>query len=138
NFEDEHVTFSGGMAVTGWTHVADGLYKAYAGTDPDMDFRQLYVNGERAVRARTPNAGNYLTFETEKAEDGFNLPLGLIDSIPQSQLQDKVEISILAKWMHKRLRITDAQAVTVDGQDYTRAVINAIEWDDLLHGVQAF
>ncbi|MDR0845341.1 MAG: hypothetical protein LBN71_08970, partial [Tannerella sp.] len=50
-------TLSGGKKVSGWQAVGNGIYRAQlpAGTD---DFRQLYVNGEPAVRARTPNLNN--------------------------------------------------------------------------------
>ncbi|MBN1911959.1 MAG: right-handed parallel beta-helix repeat-containing protein [Pirellulales bacterium] len=40
---------SGGRAITGWKPDADGRWKAATNIE---DFRQLYVNGRRAVRAR--------------------------------------------------------------------------------------
>lgn len=42
---------SGGVHVTGWVPDAGGRYRAPA---PPRDFRQLYVNGRRAQRARGP------------------------------------------------------------------------------------
>lgn len=49
NYPGEHPVISGGHPITGWT-VESGLWKA----DSDgLQFRQLYVNGQRAVRAQT-------------------------------------------------------------------------------------
>jgi len=45
------VVVSGGRRITGWTPDAGGRYKAPA---PPVPFRQLYVNGTRARRARGP------------------------------------------------------------------------------------
>ena len=54
----ERPVLTGGQPITGWTAVGGGIYKAAvpAGSAP---FRQLYANGSRAIRARTPNAGAY-------------------------------------------------------------------------------
>ena len=47
----------GGIHISGWEKQPDGLYRAYV---PEvkkygLDFEQFYVNGKRAVLARTPN-----------------------------------------------------------------------------------
>lgn len=49
--------FSGGRAITGFQPYRDGIWRAFI---PDVAagkwyFEQLFVNGKRAVRARTPN-----------------------------------------------------------------------------------
>lgn len=53
----EQVVLSGGRTITGWHTGAGGIWTAEL---PDVKagkwhFRQLFVNGRRAVRARTPN-----------------------------------------------------------------------------------
>ena len=50
----EEVVISGGVPVTGWSSDPEhpGVWKARA---PLSEFNQLWVNGNRAVRARTPN-----------------------------------------------------------------------------------
>lgn len=53
--------FSGGREITGFSIVENGLWKV---TIPEVKkenwyFEQLYVNGRRATRARTPNTGYY-------------------------------------------------------------------------------
>ena len=55
-YSGERPSISGGQKITGWVAVGNGTYKAAVG---ELRFRQLYVNGVRAIRARTPDAGNY-------------------------------------------------------------------------------
>lgn len=52
-YNDEKVSVSGGRKITGWKlHDAEkGIYAAKAGFD--LETRQFYVNGERAIRARS-------------------------------------------------------------------------------------
>lgn len=47
--------FDGNRQITGFTAGADGLWTAKV--DPAWRFEALWVNGQRATRARTPNAG---------------------------------------------------------------------------------
>jgi hypothetical protein len=54
NYAGETPVLSGGQAVTGWT-LSDAAKNIYQANGVSFDFRQLYVNGEKAVRARTPN-----------------------------------------------------------------------------------
>ena len=48
----ERPVFSGGCTIEGFKVGADGVWRARVS---DLRFEQLYVNGRRAVRARTPN-----------------------------------------------------------------------------------
>lgn len=57
-YPGEAPILTGAQRITGWTLVGSGIYKAPVG---GLRFRQLFVNGTRAVRARTPNAGGYAT-----------------------------------------------------------------------------
>jgi hypothetical protein len=49
---DERPVFSGGCVIKGLKAGADGVWRANVG---EFRFEQLYVNGRRAQRARTPN-----------------------------------------------------------------------------------
>jgi hypothetical protein len=49
-YPDEQPHVSGGQQLTGWVPTGNGLYRASA---QGLNFRQLYVNGVRAQRART-------------------------------------------------------------------------------------
>jgi len=60
--------FRGGVNLTGWEKVNDKLWKAFIPQVAYYDsyFEQLYVNGRRATRARTPNSGvNFVKKVTE-------------------------------------------------------------------------
>ncbi len=48
----EHPIISGGRIISGWTKAVGATWTADA---PGPYFRQLFVNGSRATRARTPN-----------------------------------------------------------------------------------
>ena len=54
--------FRGGIQITGWEAVNEKLWKVFIPQVAYYDsyFEQLYVNGRRAVRARTPNTGFYV------------------------------------------------------------------------------
>lgn len=53
---------SGGGRITGWT-LFDADKNIYqAPVDAGLDFRQIYVDGARAIRARQPNQTNDTTF----------------------------------------------------------------------------
>jgi hypothetical protein len=57
--QGKKAVFRGGVPVTGFQKVNDNLWKAFIPNVAYYDtyFEQLYVNGKRAVRARTPNEG---------------------------------------------------------------------------------
>ena len=59
---------SGGKRITGWKADANGRWKAVCGEH----FRQLYVNGKRAVRARSPEA------KAEKAREWYDLGMATV------------------------------------------------------------
>jgi len=65
------VEFVGGRKINNFEKVHDGLWKAnlHALPDHSWHFEQLYVNGKRAVRARTPNVGEY--FNVVKVEENI-------------------------------------------------------------------
>lgn len=117
NYPNEQPILSGGMQVTNWTLVdrEKGIYRAPVGP---RGFRQIYVNGQRAIRARTPNMTNPetrgpyytavsavpLTVKASQVGNWYNL--------------NQVEAVWSAHWMHKRARIA---SFTMSGQN---AIIN--------------
>jgi hypothetical protein len=130
SYPGEHAQLSAGtrIPIGSWTLDSGSVYRTSvpAGTD----FRQLYVDERRAIRARSPNTGSYLSFPTEKQADGFDVALGSLNGI--ANLANKVEFAIPIEWMHKRLRISGFYTSGA----YTRAVINSTEWDDVLNQPQ--
>jgi hypothetical protein len=59
--EGKKVIFSGGSQITGFKKVNDKLWRAFVPQVAYYDsyFEQLYVNGKRAIRAKSPNDGFY-------------------------------------------------------------------------------
>jgi len=106
-YHNEQPVFSGGRRITGWQEVEDGLWTV---TIPEVKagdwyFRQLFVNGRRAIRARVPNQGEY--YEAVKPihpEDpsGFYFQPGEIKT--WDNLGD-VEVVLYHHWDTSRLKI---------------------------------
>jgi len=59
--EGKKVIFSGGSQITGFKKVNDKLWRAFVPQVAYYNsyFEQLYVNGKRAIRAKSPNDGFY-------------------------------------------------------------------------------
>ena len=61
----EHPIISGGRLISGWKHNSGPVWTADA---PGAYFHQLFVNGDRVMRSRTPKNG-FLRFEGSGASD---------------------------------------------------------------------
>lgn len=107
-YPGELPVISGGQAVTGWMPDGNGLYKASAGL---LRFRQLYVNGVRAVRARTPNQGAHYRL---KRWDPLKRRIE-VDSTEVGTWQSvqNVEMIVQKHWNQNILRIASLSPVTV-------------------------
>ena len=97
----------GGKTVSHWTlfDKKKNIWKAKI--EKSLNFRQLYVNGERAVRARTPN----LTCSLDKGPYSRILSWNNFHPIIQSSLLSgltkpgKVEFCVNHYWQHFRYRL---------------------------------
>lgn len=60
-YDNERPVFSGGRRITGWKEGIDGVWSAEVPEvkSGDWYFHQLFVDGRRATRGRTPNEGHY-------------------------------------------------------------------------------
>ena len=130
--KDETV-ISGGTEITGWTlHDAElNIYRADVPTG--SDFRQLYVDGDKAIRARSGQVGSYdkRIIGAERIKDGEVLPELLVENSARSKAQaddgtifistkDKtfssewgnlsdVELHIFTAWSVNILRVKSAE-----------------------------
>lgn len=100
SFEDEKPIISGGVTINGWEPYQNGIWKAPA---KGLYFRQLYVDGRRAVRSRQPNSGDYYRL---KAWDEANKKI-IIDSSQISNWKhfSKVEMVLQQYWAESYLRL---------------------------------
>lgn len=96
----EMPVFEGGRRIEGWTAGADGVWTAKI---PDVAsgkwyFEQLWVNGRRATRARTPNEFyNYITEGVASGKDLNGNPANLSRSAFRGRPQDLAPLSGLSK-----------------------------------------
>lgn len=97
----EKPIISGGTPVTGWTLVGNGIYKASVSGLPE--FRQLYVNGSFATRAREPDTGFYRVSSWDKANKLINVKSSEISNWARF---DEAEMTILRNWMGTKSRLS--------------------------------
>jgi hypothetical protein len=114
NYQNEKVVFSGGRSVSDFLLYQNGIYRTYIGEN--LNFRQFYVNGKKATRARYPNAGQYNTLSA-----GFQSNTLSVNTTPIANnfISNETELVVLNEWMNKRLRIASISTGT--------AVINSEE-----------
>ena len=117
-YKGENPLITGGMPITGWAihDEANGIWKAEG---VDGNFRQLYVNGKKAVRACFPNA----IAANEKGEGSFDhdfVRLTKVDSsgrafdvsaeyIKNIKNIENVEIHLMIAWAESILRLEKAE-----------------------------
>jgi len=111
--------FSGGRAITGFQHFSNGIWRASVPgvAEGKWYFEQLFVNGKRAVRARSPNKFWYHPREVEEVAlapvvgkrlksarhtirmrpDDFTAVAGL----PQDEIKD-INLVVYHKWDNTR------------------------------------
>ena len=117
-YNGENPLITGGMPITGWAihDEANGIWKAEG---VEGNFRQLYVNGKKAVRACFPNA----IAANEKGEGGFDhdfVRLTKVDSsgrafdvsadyVKNIKNIENVEIHLMIAWAESILRLEKAE-----------------------------
>ncbi len=118
--------FSGGRRISGWQKAGgeSGLWKASV-VDKDWNFVQLWIDGRRATRARTPNRGFFHL--TEKLAEGVFPDLTenvtyhgfsvapehfeIIKAIPEVE-RDGVLLTVAHAWSVGQCRIADLDDAT--------------------------
>ncbi|MBN8826883.1 MULTISPECIES: right-handed parallel beta-helix repeat-containing protein [unclassified Spirosoma] len=109
-YPGEKPVLSGGQKVFGWTlhNVGQNIYKASVG---NRNFRQIYVNGKEAVRARQPNRENETDFgpyfrllraNVQKQE--FTIALKDWDAAKPVAQKEAMELVVLPHWLHQNVR----------------------------------
>lgn len=125
----QEAVFSGGRLISGWQRDAQhaGVWKTrvnepQASTGDTWRFEQLWVNGQRAIRARTPNHWQFFKLkgvaETNSAPPGtgtahkFSVPphdLATLNHLDGEALQD-VQVLVFHKWDTTREWLKSASA----------------------------
>ena len=106
-YQNEQPIITGGKAITGWTMstTGNGLYSASGVTTP---FRQLYVNGVKAIRARSPNLGANGAFAFNRITGADNTAQNI--QIASSEIGNwnnltKAEMHLMTGWGDNTLRL---------------------------------
>lgn len=121
----ERPIISGGRPITGWKEVTTAGKKLWAAEIPEARagkwfFRELWVNGERRIRARHPNKG-YLSIdgllepapEWTKGHTRFSFREGDLKAWPSVT---NAEVVAMTRWVESRLPVTSV--------DQTQRVVN--------------
>jgi hypothetical protein len=106
-YPGERPLMTGGQPIKGWkvSDTTNNIYSASAGTTA---FRQLYVNGVKAIRARTPNllANNDANFNRlsgwDKTANNLQVPTSAVATWNNLT---KVEMHVNIAWGDSTLRI---------------------------------
>jgi hypothetical protein len=121
-YPGEQPIITGGKGITGWatSSVGNGIYAATGVTTP---FRQLYVNGVKAIRARSPNLGTNgaLAFNRITGADNMaqNIQVAASEASTSWNNLTKVEMHIMTGWGDNTLRLA---SVSVSGSTATLTV----------------
>ncbi len=102
---------TGGVPVNGW-EIYDADKNIWCAKDVVSRFRQLYVNGKKAIRARHPNVkpnGDHYFNRLAKV-DTFGRAFDVYtDQIKQLENIKKSEIHVMVAWADQTLRIDDVK-----------------------------
>ena len=104
-----------GPAITGWTPEGNGLWKAHvpAVEEGQWRFRQLFVNGWRAQRARTPKAGAFFIADGMiSMDDPATFSYRGTDIEPEWAEDGEVEVVALLAWAEIRMQIRAVESGT--------------------------
>jgi FG-GAP-like repeat len=101
SYPGERASISGGKELGTWIPGANGIYKLASNVPNNFHFRQLYINGKKAIRARTPDLGSYFRMQSW---DETNQLLRL-NSADLAGAGAGDEVVIQRSWNQDRLRI---------------------------------
>ena len=104
-YPNEHPVISGGQVITGWKKVRGSIWSAPA----TGDFHQLFIDGRRAQRARSPNYGFYRAVGPSSQDKPFVLRYRGNEVKKEWAERGDVEVIALLAWAVLRMPI-----VTVD------------------------
>lgn len=118
--------FSGGRRITGFTKGADGIWSARV---PEVAagkwmFEQLWVNGRRAVRARTPNTFYYYIFR--KLDRGVDPATGQVADLTNRAFRARPENLELLRNV-PRERLSDVTLVTYHSWETSRSRLAGVD-----------
>jgi len=109
-YTGETPLLTGGVPVTGWS-VSDQAKNIWKATGVTSRFRQLYVNGTKAIRARSPNlgTGGAANFYRLTKVDTTGRALNVANSyVANWNNFNNVEMHLMIAWADATLRLASA------------------------------
>ncbi|WP_186758603.1 right-handed parallel beta-helix repeat-containing protein [Echinicola salinicaeni] len=109
-YDQEKPVLSGGKKIRAWElhDAAKNIYKAHVGYD---EFRQLYIDGEPAVRARFPNKesesnfGPYLRMKgADVAKQRYRISVDDWKEVEEVENKERMELVVQPHWIHHNAR----------------------------------
>lgn len=114
SMKGERALISGGKKISGWVPAGNGIFKAKV---HGLAFRQLYVDGKMAIRARIPNRQNTDNYGPYNRIGSFNAMAKTINikasELPAAEKIREVELVTNQHWYQSRLRI-DTYTISKD------------------------
>ncbi|MDH6219588.1 RICIN domain-containing protein [Streptomyces pseudovenezuelae] len=121
-YGSETPVVSSAKTITGWTSAGNGQYKASVGT---LDFRQLYVNGVRATRARYPDVGS--NFQLQDSDKTAQVLKVLSSQMANWDHFSRVEMVLQLQWAENYLRLksytTSGGLASISIQDHEAGIL---------------
>lgn len=118
------VVINGGRKITGWKQMKDrpGIWKTRVAVENGKPwrFQQLWVNGQRAVLARSPN---YWEFNTVTGVDEHPAPAGQ-QGMEHTFFSNSKQISFLSQLSEEEIK--DVQIVAFHKWDTTREYLKSV------------
>lgn len=117
-----HPVLSGGRKLSGWREKADAGRRLWTAELPEalrgVSFRELWVNGHRAIRARQPNRGYFPVATVPDATTDQPWSTGQTrftwqqDDLPLLAHPTDAEVLVMTRWVESRLPIAKVDAAT--------------------------
>lgn len=107
NYPGETPLVTGGIPIKEWT-LHDPANNIWAAANVDARFRQLYVNGKKAIRARQPNLksdGSHNFYRLAKVDTAGKRFEIYKDQLGDWEHLDKVEMHLMIAWAESILRL---------------------------------
>jgi parallel beta-helix repeat protein len=106
---------SGGRRIGGWSKAKFNGHDCWVADVPGVKektwfFRELWIDGKRATRARSPNSGYFRIKESPDVktwQDGVTRFIFDADNIPAAPFSYGAEVVAMNRWIENRLPIRD-------------------------------
>lgn len=130
-YPEEHPVLSGGRLIANWrASQVNGrpvwVAEVPAARDGRWSFRELWVNGQRAVRARRPNWGYYqvagLPDRTPNWTDGHARFRFQADDLQAWPTCTNADVVVMTRWVESRLPVVAVDAVAWEVRFAKRSV----------------